>query len=70
MNEKCNVKFHIGTYKDEVLCNIIPMDVWNILLGIPWQYDRKVVHDGRKNTYSLQKDGKRRTLSPLEDEAV
>ena len=46
------------------------MDVCHILLGRPWQYDRKVVHDGRKNTYSMEKDGKRHTLSPLEDEVV
>ena len=64
------MEFHIGTYKDEILCDIIPMDVFHILLGRPWQYDMKVVHDGRKNTYSLEKDGKRHTLSPLEDEAV
>ena len=70
MNEQCNVEFHIGTYKDEVLCDIMPMDVRHILLGSPWQYDRKDVHDGRKNTYSLEKDGKIDTLSPLEDEVV
>ena len=64
------MEFQIGTYKDEILCDIIPMDVFHILLGRPWQYERKVVHDGRKNTYSLEKDGKRHTLSPLEDEAV
>ena len=34
------------------------------------KYERKVVHDGGKNTYSLEKDGKIHTLSPLEDEAV
>ena len=64
------MEFHIGTYKDDIVCHIMPMDVCHILLGRPWQYDRKVVHDGRKNTYSLEKDGKRHTLSPLEDEAV
>ena len=68
MNEQCNVEFHIGTYKDEILCDIIPMDVCHILLGRPWQYDRKVVHDGRKNTYSLEKDGNNHTLLPLKDE--
>ena len=52
VNEKCNVEFHIGTYKVEILCGIIPMDVCHILLGRPWKYDRKVVHDGRNNTYS------------------
>ena len=64
------MEFQIGTYKDVVLCDIMPMDVCHILLGSPWQYDRKVVHDGRKNTYSLENDGKIHTLSSLEDEAV
>ena len=64
------MEFQIGTYKDEILCDIMPMDVCHILLGRPWKYDRKEVHDGRKNTYSLEKDGKGHTFSPLEDEAV
>ena len=64
------MEFQIGTYKDVVLCDIMPMDVCHILLGRPWQYDGKVVHDGRKNTYSLKKDGRRHTLSSLQDEAV
>ena len=53
-----------------VLCDIIPMDVCHILLGRPWKYDRKVVHDGRENSYSLEKDGKKHTLLPLKDEAA
>ena len=64
------MKFHIGTYKDEILCDIMPMDVFHILLVRPWKYDGKAIHDGWKNTYSLEKDGKRHTLSPLEDEVV
>ena len=27
VNEQCNVKFQIGTYKDVVLCDIMPIDV-------------------------------------------
>ena len=64
------MEFQIGTYKYVVLCDIMPTDVCHILLGRPWKYDIKSVHDGRKNTYSLEKDGKRHTLSPLEDEVV
>ena len=48
------MEFQIGTYKDVVLCDIIPMDVCHILLGRPWEYDGQEVHDGRKNTYSLE----------------
>ena len=64
------MEFQICNYKDVKLCDIIPMNVCHILLGRPRQYDRKIVHDGRKNTYSLEKDGKRHILSPLEDEAI
>jgi len=28
-----------------------------MLLGRYWQYDRKIVHDGVKNTIMLEKDG-------------
>jgi hypothetical protein len=41
------VEFQIDTYKDKVLCDIIPMDVYHILLGRPWKYERKAIHDGR-----------------------
>ena len=43
------------------------MDVWHILLGRPWQFDRKVIHDGRKNTYTLEKNGRTHMLLLIED---
>jgi hypothetical protein len=46
------------------------MDVCHILLGRPWQYDRNVVHDGRKNTYTLEKNCRTRMLLPIEDKKV
>jgi len=67
-NARWNLK--IGFYKDEVLCDIIPMDFCHIFLGIPWQHDRKYIHDGRRNTYSLEKNGHKHLLSPLHDEGV
>jgi hypothetical protein len=36
----------------------------------PWRYDRKDIHDGRRNTYSLEKGGKKHVLLPLIDEAT
>ena len=65
VSEQCLVKFKIGHYFDEVLCDIIPMDCCHILLGRPWQYDRYVVHDGRLNRYALWVNGKKQTLLPL-----
>jgi len=34
------VSFFIGKYKDEVLCDVIPMHATHILLGHPWQFDK------------------------------
>lgn len=37
IDKRCLVKFSIGdTYKDEVWCDVIPMDACHILFGRPW----------------------------------
>ncbi|MFS7953592.1 hypothetical protein Hanom_Chr07g00620551 [Helianthus anomalus] len=41
------------------------MDACHVLLGRPWLFDRKVVHDGYKNTYSFVEDGRKIALLPL-----
>jgi hypothetical protein len=43
------------------------MDVYHIFLGRPWHYDRNVIHDGRNNTYTLEKNGKMHMLLPIKD---
>jgi len=45
------------------------IDVCHILLGRPWKFDRNAIHDGRINTYTLEKDGNKHTLLPLKAEA-
>ena len=70
VNEQCKVDFQIGNYKDQVICDVIPMDVCHVLLGRPWQYDRNVMYNGRENTFILEKEGRRHTLVPLKDEKV
>ena len=62
VNKKVLVSFSIGRYKDEVLCDVVPMHVGHILLGRPWQFDRKVNHDEFKNMHSFVKDNKTITL--------
>jgi hypothetical protein len=59
------VTFSIGKYLDEVLCDVVPMHAGHILLGRPWQYDRRVTHNGFKNMYSFVKGGKTIKLTPL-----
>ena len=67
INEKSLVKFKIGSYLDEVLCDFIPMDIFHMLLGRLWQFDRHVVHDGHANTYTLTKDGVKHKLKLLQE---
>jgi len=57
--------FSIGKYKDEVLCDVVLMQASHIVLGRPWQFDRKVTRDGFKNRHSFVKDNKIITLVPL-----
>ena len=69
INKICLIKFSIGkTYKDEVWCDVILMDACHLLLGRPWKFDRKVIHDRGKNTYTFGKDGTKVILFPLKDE--
>jgi hypothetical protein len=64
VTKQCLVEFKIGGYNDKILCDVIPMDVCHLLLGRPWQYDRNVIHDGRMNTYTLEKNGRTHMLLP------
>jgi hypothetical protein len=70
VTKQCLVEIKIGGYKDEILCDVIPMDVCHVLLGRPWQYDINVFHDGRKNTYTLEKNGRTHMLLPIKDKEV
>jgi len=49
-------------YKNEVLCDVLPMDVAHILLGCPWLYDWNVSHNRRENTYTFRYMNKNITL--------
>ncbi|GJT66612.1 RNA-directed DNA polymerase [Tanacetum coccineum] len=71
VNKRCLVQFSIGkSYKDEVWCEVIPMDAAHILLRRPWQFDRKTKHDGFQNTYSFKKDGVNITLVPFDSHQI
>ena len=48
------------------MCDLIPMDVFHILLRRPWKFDKKVTHDGRRNCYSFEKDGVNHVILPLQ----
>ena len=59
------VQFSIGKYKDEVLCDVILMEACHILLGRPWQFDRKSIHNGLSNEITLHHMENKFVLHPL-----
>lgn len=54
-------------YKDEALCDVVPMSVCHVLLGRPWQYDRGAIYDCRRNLVTIEKDAQKFTLASLKE---
>ncbi|GKD60374.1 putative reverse transcriptase domain-containing protein [Tanacetum coccineum] len=65
VSKRVHVPFFMGnTYKDNVWCDVVPMNACHLLLGRPWEYDRDITHNGRTNTYSFLFGGVKITLMP------
>ena len=59
------IAYSVGNLKDEVLCDVLPLDACHLLLGMPWQFDKNAIHNRRTNTYSFEVKGYSCTLTPL-----
>ena len=59
------IAFRIGKYEDEVLCDVVPMQASHLLLGRPWQFDRRAKHDGFTNKYMFEFRQRNVTLVPM-----
>jgi hypothetical protein len=64
------INFSIGSYKDVVECDVVPMQACHILLGRPWQFDRDSMHHGRSNQYSFLFHDKKIFLHPMSPEGL
>jgi hypothetical protein len=53
-----------------VLCDVVLMQVSHLLLGRPWQYDRRAIHDGVTNTYSFEMNVRPITLVFLKPKQI
>ena len=58
------LSIQIGDYKDEIYCDVLPMDVAHVLLSYPWLYDLNVTNFGKYNIYSFKHKGKNIILRP------
>lgn len=70
ITQRAIVPFSIGPhYRDRMYCDIAPIDFCHLLLGRPWEFDRRVMHDGAKNTYSFVWNTQKIVLLPSKDSA-
>ena len=47
VSEQCHVSYGIKPFKDEVLCDIYPLEVCDVILGKPCLWKRHVVYESR-----------------------
>ena len=62
MQKQVFVSFSIGKYHDKALCDVVLMYASHILLGRPWKFDWRAIHDCFKNRFNFMKDKKLVTL--------
>ncbi|GKD90770.1 hypothetical protein Tco_1366277 [Tanacetum coccineum] len=71
VSKHVHVSFSVrNTYKNNVWCDVVPMDACHLLLGRTWEYDRDITHNGRTNTYSFLFGGVKITLMPSKPKEV
>ncbi|XP_074293077.1 uncharacterized protein LOC141619986 [Silene latifolia] len=68
--KQVKVALIMGSYADNIMCDVVPMDAFHVLLGRPWQFDRNVIHRGRSNEYELVNKGKKLILKPMAPSAI
>nr|KYP49516.1 hypothetical protein KK1_028711 [Cajanus cajan]KYP49520.1 hypothetical protein KK1_028716 [Cajanus cajan] len=65
MDKQVKFKFFISTYEDHVVCDIVSMEAFHILLGRPWQFDKKIMHNGLTNEITFTYKENKFVLQPL-----
>jgi len=70
VDKRVKVKLSVGNYKDEVLCDVVLMEACHILLGRPWQFDKKTMHNGLTNEITFIHREKKFVLYPLSPSQV
>jgi hypothetical protein len=50
VNQQCLLSYDIQPFKDEVLCDVSPLDVCDVLLGQPYMWRRHVFYEARPHS--------------------
>jgi len=65
VDKQVNVELSVGNYKDKFLCDVVPMEACHILLGRPWQFDKKTMHNGFTNEITFTHKEKKFIIYPF-----
>jgi hypothetical protein len=57
VNQQCRLSYDIQPFKDEVLCDVSPLDVCDVLLGQPYMWKRHVVYESRPRSVIVSLGG-------------
>jgi hypothetical protein len=47
VSQQCRLSYGIQPFKDEVVCDVAPLDVCDVVLGQPYMWKRHVVYESR-----------------------
>ena len=47
VSQQCRLPYAINPFKDEVLCDVAPLEVWDVILGQPYMWKHRVVYESR-----------------------
>ncbi len=54
VNRQCHISYSIKPFKDEVICDVAPLDVCDILLGQPYMYQCHGVYESRPRSVIIK----------------
>ncbi|OMO60968.1 hypothetical protein CCACVL1_23782 [Corchorus capsularis] len=68
VTEQCTFKFAINEkFKDEVTCDVVPLDICQVGFGSPYLWDRDAIFYRRENVWKIVKDGVGYRICPAKD---
>ena len=59
IDQQCHLPYSIKPFKDEVICDVAPLDVCDVLLGQPYMYHRHGVYESRPRSVTIKLGEKR-----------
>lgn len=71
ITKQCTFKFAItDRCIDEVTCEVVPLDVCQVILGSPYLWDRDAIHYRRQCKYKFVKDGKEYNINACKPQST